>query len=176
MKQDRFLFVILGVIGALVVIALVLFFVRRGMQTYGPEDSPTGVANNYVLALQLGDFSRAYTYLAEGSGKPTELTFRQEFSSHQLEISTASIELGVADVVGDNAWVSVTLRYSNGLFGETYPNIQNGTLVRQGGVWKINSLPSPYWGWDWYQNAAPQGKVIPAAPVETPTLLASPTP
>jgi len=180
MKQDRFLYIILGVIGALVVIALALFFVRRGMQKYGPEDSPNGVLNNYVLALQMGDFTRAYTYLAEDSGKPTELTFRQEFSSRQLDISTASIEVNVAEIAGDNASVSVTLRSNNGLFGETYPNIQSGTLVRQGGVWKINSLPNPYWGWDWYNNAAPQGKVVPAVPVDSPTPsavpLASPTP
>ena len=179
MKQDRFLFVILGVIGALVVIALVLFFVRRGMQTYGPEDNPNGVANNYVLALQMGDFKRAYTYLAEGSGKPTELTFLQEFSSRQLDISSASIQILPAIIIGDNASVSVTLRNA-GPFGETYPNVQNGTLVRQGGVWKINSLPNPYWGYDWYQNAAPQGSAIPAVPVTNPapstTPLASPTP
>ena len=169
MKQDRFLFIILGVIGALVVIALALFFVRRGMQAYGPEDSPNGVANNYVLALQMGDFKRAYTYLSEGSGKPTELTFQQEFSNRQLDISSASIQIDPAVIAGDSASISVTLQYNNGPFGESYPNMQNGTLVRQGGVWKINSLPNPYWGYDWYENAAPQGKVVPAAPVTSPT-------
>jgi hypothetical protein len=180
MKQDRFLYIILGVIGALVVVALVLFFVRRGMQKYGPEDSPNGVANNYVLALQMGDFQRAYSYLAEGSGKPTELTFQQEFASRQLDISSASIQIDPAVIVGDTASIPVTLLNNSGLFGETFPNVQNGTLVRQGGAWKINSLPNPYWGYDWYNNAAPQGIVAPAVPVVSPTPsaapLASPTP
>ena len=35
MKQDRFLMIILGVIGLLVILAIVLFFVRQEPQEYG---------------------------------------------------------------------------------------------------------------------------------------------
>ena len=49
MKQDKFLTGILIGVGALVVLALVLFFTRQDKRDYLPEDTPEGVAHNYVL-------------------------------------------------------------------------------------------------------------------------------
>ena len=70
MKQDRFLIGILVGVAVLVVVAVGVFFLRQNDQTYIAEDTPDGVVHNYVLAIQLGDYDRAYGYLAEGEGKP----------------------------------------------------------------------------------------------------------
>jgi hypothetical protein len=162
MKQDRFMIVILAVIGVLVVAALVLFFVRQGSQTYGVEDTPEGVVHNYVLALQKGDLQRAYTYLAEKDFKPTFLRLQQAITRRELDPTSASIQI---DLLADGtASVALTLlRNSGDPFGQTYRELQTATVVNQAGSWKITAMPNPYWGWDWYQDTSP-AKLAPVAP------------
>ena len=48
MKQDKFLTGILIGVGALVVLALVLFFTRQGKQDYVSENTPEGVCLLYT--------------------------------------------------------------------------------------------------------------------------------
>jgi hypothetical protein len=86
-KQDRFLLAIIIAIGALVVVALGLFFLRKGSQNYGPEDIPEGVVRNYILALHKQDYTRAYGYLKDGEGKPDITRFRQGFMTREMNIS-----------------------------------------------------------------------------------------
>ena len=71
MRQDRFLTGILIGIAVLVVIALAVFFLRQGSQSYISEDAPEGVVHNYVLAVLNDDYEKAYGYLANLDNKPT---------------------------------------------------------------------------------------------------------
>ena len=167
MKQDRFLMVILGVIGALVVAALILFFVRQASQTYGAENTPDGVVHNYVLALQKNDLQRAFGYLADNQGKPTFLQFQQSLTNGQLDTSSVSVQIGYVTTLADgSASVELTLLHSNGgAFGSTYTDTQTATLLKVGGSWKISVMPNPFWGYDWYNGqVAPPGKTVPAQP------------
>jgi hypothetical protein len=170
MKQDRFLMVILGVIGALVAIALVLFFVRQGSQAYGTEDAPEGVIRNYVIALQKGDLQKAYSYLIEGANKPTYLRFQQSITTRQVDPASASMRIGKTDILADgSASVTLTLLHNNNdPFGSTYTDQQIATVAKQNGIWKLSSVPYPFWAYDWYQLQYPDGKAVPAlpAPVE----------
>ena len=70
MRGDRFLLAILIAIGVLVVLAVVLFYTQGGINDYGLEDTPQGVLRNYILALEKGDYQRAYSYLHDAQGKP----------------------------------------------------------------------------------------------------------
>jgi hypothetical protein len=183
MRQDKFLIAILGVIAALVVVALGLFFLRQGQQTYLNQDTPSGVVHDYILALQKGDFQRAYNYLYDAADKPTLFAFKGTFANNQLEISTSSAQVGDEQITGDLAEVNVILTQNQtDLFSSPYQNNQPAELTRQNGTWKIQMVPYPYWGYDWYLISMPNGKVAPAVPVppaatETPTSsLASPTP
>ena len=153
MKQDRFLMGILIFIGVLVVAALVLFIVRNEKPVYGPEDKPEEVLYNYAVALQLHDFERAYSYLAEKANKPTYNTFHQAFLTRQLDTSNSALQIGNVQMLENGeAWVNVTIQYAgSGLFNNGGYSSDKGTLVRQNGAWKITFLPNPYWGWDWYQ-------------------------
>jgi hypothetical protein len=176
MRQDKFLMAILGVIAALVIAALVLFFLRQGQQTYLNQDTPSGVVHDYILALQKGDYQRAYNYLYDATGKPTLFGLNQTFANNQLDISTSSAQVGDEQVTGDLAQVNVILTQNqSGPFGSPYQNNQPAGLVRQNGVWKINSVPYPYWGYDWYLVTMPNGKVSPAIPAP-PILTETPTP
>jgi hypothetical protein len=152
MRRDRFLISILAGIGVLVVLALALFFVRGGNNAYADESTPQGVAHNYFLALQKRDFDRAYTYLAEFSGKPTLAQFRQPFLSYLgQELNYYTVDIG--DLVTNpdqTAVLQVSLiRSGSDLFSDTSRNMDQVSLVQQNGKWKILTAPYPYWAGEW---------------------------
>jgi hypothetical protein len=151
MKNDRFLIVILGCISLFVVLALVLFLVRKQPQGYGPEDSPEGVVNNYVLALQEGDYQRAYGYLQEGDRKPDFALFQQVTLQNEIANSPVAVQLGQVQINGDFARVAITItHFRNDPFDRSWDETSAAVLTFQEGVWRITSMPYPYWGWDWY--------------------------
>jgi hypothetical protein len=151
-RRDRFLWIILLTIAALAVLAVVLFFLRQGEQDYVPDDTPQGVVRNYVLALEKKDFQRAYAYLRDAAGKPDFERFRQDFLAKQLDISSTAVRIGETQPSGQDVIVSlVVIRSGGGPFGDVYRESSSAVLVRdEAGVWKIASMPYPYWGFDWY--------------------------
>jgi len=165
MKPDRFLTSILAGLGVLVVVALAFFFLRQGGQAYTSDDSPTGVIHNYMLALSRNDFAKAYPYLVQKDPMPTTEGFRQSYLNSRQNIADVSVQVGEAVVTGDTATVMLTMIYSSGNpFSSSNRQQQNATLIRQGGAWKINEMPYPFWDYNWY-NQIPQGKpVAPALP------------
>ncbi len=152
MKQDRFLLGILIGIALLVVVAVGLFLARPDVQEYGPEDTPQDVVRNYVLALDKGDFLRAYGYLHEADWKPDYDQFRSAFLTRQLETSNTAIQIGEVRATDEDAVVDlVVIRGGSGPFGNVYRESTRALLEKdERGDWKIVNLPYPYWGWDWY--------------------------
>ena len=151
MKQDRFLIGILAFIGVLVIAAVALFLFRSRVPAYGPEDTPQGVVYNYALALQKGDYARAYSYLADKPDKPIYDSFQRTFIN-QMDPSTFALQVGEVQMLGNGeAWVNLTVQYPPGsIFDSGSASTFRASLVKQGGAWKITSLPYPYWGFDWY--------------------------
>jgi hypothetical protein len=154
MKQDRFLTGILISIGVLVVVALAVFFLRRGSQTYIAEDVPEGVVHNYVLAVLNGDYEKAYGYLAELDHKPTSEQFRDAFIKGTVNPTSSAVDIGQSDINNDTAVVEVTMIYDpSDPFSTGYRDVQRAILVRQGGAWKLSSMPCYYfWDCSWYQE------------------------
>lgn len=155
MKQDRFLMGILIGIGVIVVVALALFYIRRGEARYVDEDKPEGIVQNYVLALQKKDFEKAYGYLAEDENKPEFSTFREYFVTSFESYNRAGLSLGTSSITEDTALVTVIIQHTyGGPFNEISRNNETADLRMQNGAWKIKHFPSPFWGYDWYQNKA----------------------
>ena len=152
MKQDRFLIGILVFIGLMVVAALTLFFVRNTTPSYIAGDTPEGVIHNYVVALQKGDYERAYTYLADDDDKPSLDAFISAFMTNYLNINDAALQVDRVQLQSeDRVVISVTVLYAgNGPFDNGWSRTDRANLVRQSNQWKITYLPDPYWGWDWY--------------------------
>lgn len=157
MKTDRFLLVILGAIGLLVIAALLLFFIRQRGQEYGPQDTPQGVVRNYVLALERRDYERAYSLLSEAEGKPDFDRFRQDFLARRVDPSNAAILIQKDWQSGEDVLVDLVVVFAaSGPFGDSYRQPEQALLVRDAaGEWKLARMPYPYWGYDWYQ-AEPQ--------------------
>ena len=153
MKQDRFLIGILVGIGALIVVALALFFMRKDTREYVAEDVPEGVAYNYALAVLNKDYQKAYTYLADLEHKPTYEEFRQSFFNGQVNPGNVGLDIGQAEINGDEAIVGVTLVYPpSDPFSSRYESHENALLVKQNGAWKVSSMPYSFWNYSWYQQ------------------------
>ncbi len=154
MKQDRFLTGILIGIGVLVAAALAVFFARQNTQTYLAEDTPEGVVHNYVLALINKDYERAYGYLADLEYKPTYEEFRRPFLQGSANPESDSVDIGASYVSGDDATVEVSQIYNTSdPFSPPYRYQQKAVLVRQGGAWKITSMPLyNFWDYNWYSE------------------------
>lgn len=154
MKQDRFLMGILIGISILVVVALVVFFLRKDTQTYVAEDAPEGVVHNYVLAVLNGDYRKAYGYLADLENKPSYEQFRDAFIKGIVNPNNSAVDIGESEINSDTASVDVALIYNpNDPFSTGYRDVQRAILVSQGGAWKLSSMPTYYfWDYSWYQD------------------------
>jgi hypothetical protein len=155
MKQDRFLTGILIGIGVLVIAALAVFFIRRDTQSYVQEDVPESVVHNYVVALLNQDYEKAYGYLADLDNKPTYDEFRNSFVTGILgNAGNSAVDVGESQVTEENATVEEAMIYNpSDPFSTGYRDVQNAILVKQGGEWKISSMPTYYlWDFNWYQE------------------------
>ena len=154
MKKDRFLLGILIFIGLLILAALALFFLRTRQPAYGTDDTPQGVVRDYAVALQNGDYERAFGYLAKMNTRPTYDTFSTAFLTRQLDISTAALEVGaVTRQDPGGTWVAVSVQYAgSGPFDSGWSNPDRAVLIQQGTAWKITYLPYPYFdNGNWFQ-------------------------
>ncbi|CAG0985516.1 hypothetical protein ANAEL_01998 [Anaerolineales bacterium] len=154
MKQDKFLIGILIGIGVLILLALVLFFLRKdGQSEYIADSIPEGVTHNYVLAILNKDYQKAYGYLADLENKPTYEQFRQSFFNGSVNPTDAGVEVGTAEINGDEAIVTLSVYYSvNDPFSSRYASEDRALLVQQNGAWKLSAMPFNFWGYDWYQE------------------------
>lgn len=154
MKQDKFLFGILTGIVILVLIALGVFFTRKTtVLTYHPEDQPEGVVYNYILALRNQDYAKAYEYLIDKTGKPTQTAFRQALLINKDQIQQAIVDFGDTNIDASSAIVEVVAlnTYNDGIFASSYENKENAILEKVDGSWKISAMPYLFWSYDWYQ-------------------------
>ena len=154
MKQDRFLVGILVGIAVLVVVALAVFFTRRGTQAYIADDVPEGVVHNYVLAILNKNYEKAYGYLADLENKPTYEQFRDAFLKGVVNPNNSAIDVGKSEINGDTASVEVGMIYNpSDPFSTGYRDVQHASLIKQESSWKLSSMPSYYfWDYSWYQE------------------------
>lgn len=153
MKQDKFLIGILIGIGALILLALGLFFTRQDKRDYVAETGPEGVVHNYVLAVLNKDYQKAYGYLAGLEHKPAYEEFRQSFFNGTVNPGDVGLEIGSVEIHGDEAVVTLSIYYSNtDPFSSRYTNEDRALLVEQNGEWKLNSMPYNFWDYNWYQE------------------------
>lgn len=153
MKQDKFLTGILIGIGALILLALGLFFLRQDKRDYMADTSPDGVAHNYVLAVFNKDYQKAYGYLADLENKPTYEEFRQSFFNGMVNPADVGVDVGSVEINKSEAVVNLSVYYSNSdPFSSRYASEDRALLTQQQGQWKLNSMPSNFWSYDWYQE------------------------
>jgi hypothetical protein len=154
MKQDRFLVGILLGIGALILVALGLFFARQDSDGYVADDSPEGVTRNYLLAVTNKDYEKAYGYLADLDHKPTYDEFRRSFFDGSINPDQAGANIGATETKGDEAYVELTVVYApNDPFSDRWQATEKALLIKQDGKWKLFAMPmGVFWGYEWYRE------------------------
>lgn len=158
-NTDKFLIGIVVGIVLLVGVAFVVAFLRP-KPSYQPDDTPEGVAHNYLLALKQGDLERAYGYLSPTApGYPNSLeAFSEDVRDNRWNFNPegqSAFAVDAARVAGKRAYVTVheTTFSSGGLFeSNEYTNSFEIKLKReQAGQWRIIESDS-YWVWCWNQR------------------------
>ena len=153
MKQDKFLTGILIGIGALILLALGLFFARQETREYVSDAHPEGVVHNYVLAVLNKDYQKAYGYLADLEHKPSYESFRRSFFNGMVNPQNVGVEVGSVDIHDDEAVVSLSVYYpNNDPFSSRYAVTDRALLVDQNGIWKLSAMPYSFWDYSWYQE------------------------
>jgi hypothetical protein len=110
-SNDKLLF---GIVGGMIMLIVAAFLVtlNRPEPTYREEDTPEGVAHNYLLALQKEDYGRAYGYLSPTlKGRPrSQKAFLQHIQRYswnfRLETST-TLTVESSKIIGKEATVTV---------------------------------------------------------------------
>jgi hypothetical protein len=158
---DKFLIGIVAGVVILVVIVLAVALLRPNQPAYEPDDTAEGVAHNYLLALQLEDYARAYGYLSRTlPGRPADAeAFERNVQSNRWSFDYSydvSLAIEAVEVVGNRGEIVVrrTVFYRGGLFdsGQSSSTFEM-TLRREGDAWKVADSDR-YWAacWEWSQG------------------------
>jgi hypothetical protein len=146
-KTDKLL---IGIVSGILLLVVVAFVVAlsKPEPAYQAEDTPDGVAFNYLFALQQKDYKRAYGYLFPAiKGYPgTFSKFTSDIQNHsytfsRLNDSSTTLEVESFTVTGTSADVRIreTRFYERDLFNSSqYTSSFTITLSqKKDGSWKI---------------------------------------
>lgn len=154
---DRFLLGIVGGAVVLAIIAVVIVFTRAAPE-YRAGNGPEDVAFNYILAVQRGDYDRAYGYLSQTlPGYPRSVQeMREQLRRFGVSDSDTSYAIINTEINGNRATVTVqeTNVYRGGLFGSSQSS-NNFTmeLEQTAAGWQLTSSSGwRIWMWCWEQK------------------------
>ncbi|MBO9315095.1 MAG: hypothetical protein J7456_04840 [Chloroflexus sp.] len=155
--SDRFLIGI--VVGSvLLIIIAVVIVLNRATPAYRTGNEPADVVFNYLLAVQQGDYERAYSFLSPTlPGYPRNV---QEMRSQlpPANFSNEDVSFTVISLRIDGDWATVDVRettvYRSGLFGSnTATSVFTVGLQRRDGIWQLVSNTNwRTWSWCWEQE------------------------
>jgi hypothetical protein len=156
--NDRILIGIVIGIGVLIIAALVITLMKPE-PAYMPDNTPEGVAHNYLLAIQQKDYERAYIYLSPTlPGYPRLASYfikDIQVNSWNFRLnSSTTVSVDGSTTTGSRSIVTVReSSFSGGdLFGSSQSNKTFEMEMRQiKGEWKIensNYYFAPCWNWD----------------------------
>jgi hypothetical protein len=141
---DKFLVAI--VIGAILLVIIVFIVIlTKPKPDYLPENSPEGVAHNYLFALEKGDYSRAYSYLSpkiEGYPEDTDDFIKgiedYSFRFNQDRVTSQQIESVQSGEKTAIITIKETTFSEGGIFERSeYTSSFDMNLDLENGDWKI---------------------------------------
>ena len=150
-SSRRWLFVFAIVIVVLVIATVSLVLLTKGNKvTLLPEDSPQGIVQRYLTAIQEKDYQKAFDYLSFSPSQKIT-TFNDWILTVGAPQSSQSVwkaTLGKITLNSDNATVEVTIDtfHPGGLFGDSqYSQQIDFLLIKKGNSWFITSPTYIYW-------------------------------
>jgi hypothetical protein len=168
--SDKFLLAIIaGII--LIIIAAFVVVSRRPDPQFQAEDTPEGVVHDYLLALQLGNYEKAYNLLSPTLGYPSTIDeFYDSLRQTPWEFTASdnySVVIESSEPVSDNS-VAVIVREiynTNALFaGDGYSNTFRMRVENSPEGWKLVH-GDMYWSSCWGEtNQCEDGIQRPVVP------------
>jgi hypothetical protein len=160
-KTDKFLIGIVASILLLVVVAFVVVL-NRPEPTYQSDETPTGVAHNYLLALQRQEYERAYRYLSPDiSGYPqsADIFINDVRDNRWWFDQSVALEVVSGETDGvDSSRTYVTVRKTSFYQGDLFNNGQSTNTFTmqlkrnpQSAEWQIVQSDD-YWNYCWSQG------------------------
>lgn len=155
---DKFLLAI--VIGAILLVVIVFIIaLTKPKPDYLPENTPEGVAHNYLFALEKGDYPRAYSYLSPNiKGYPEdsdEFIKSIEISSYRFKFDrNTSLQFEPMFYGDESAIITIkeTTFSEGGIFGSSEDTESfDMNLDLENGEWKITESDR-YFAWCWHQE------------------------
>ena len=167
MNERRFSYWIIAFTAALTLAAVLVYFLRENTIAYLNENDPASVVNNYLTAILLDDYEKAYAYLGEWENKPSYEAFvdRQstldesfkycaEISDHWgNQIKEQEVAIYIATYNCDERWQADWETWED-TYDADYDKIKyigpGDAYLRQINTeWKIEQLPLPWWDTSW---------------------------
>lgn len=138
---ERSLVLIAGLTGLLVIAAVVLAFTLgdREPATFD-SGTPERTVQDYLQALDDGDFDAAYALLASTYRRSTSLSSFTETVGQRSSFGQGADRVTVddVDINGETARLRLRLRYVTD-DGESYEREIETVLVREGGSWRLRN-------------------------------------
>ncbi|MFH0847531.1 MAG: hypothetical protein V1894_05730 [Chloroflexota bacterium] len=149
-SSNRWLIGFVAAIGVIVLVAVILVLTARNNVSLLPEDTPEGVVQRFLLALQEKDYPKAYGYLSltENYKKVSyEDWLKQVPPYYGTSSPTWKATLGKTTPTGDRATVEVfvdVFRQTGSIESSVQTQQVLFQLTRISGTWLITSSPGLY--------------------------------
>ncbi len=161
-RQDWFLISIIGGIVVLVVTALVLVLSNPNSKEFLPDDLPENIAQNYFLALEQGDYKRAYRYLSPSLASYPEDIDRFSEDIYDIwncqpdELERSTFIAQSSNISGNRATIEMQqsrFYESRSIFnnGGSYVNDFRVLLAKEADGWRIIDS-DVCWSYEWNQS------------------------
>jgi hypothetical protein len=152
---------LIGIVIGAIILIIITFAVTllRPAPGYISDDTPDGVAHNYLHALQIGDYQRAYIYLSTTlPGYPIDLdefTDSVEDDAYRFRLDrSTTLNIDSVNISDTRATITVgeTEFRGGGIFDrDHYSRTFKMKLQLEDGEWKITDSDS-YSAWCWFRE------------------------
>lgn len=138
---ERSLVLIAGLTAVLIVVTIVLAFTLgdREPTTFDPG-TPERAVQDYLQALDDGDFEAAYALLSSDYQRTVSLSdfLERERFQFRSDYGADRVTIDDVDINGETARLRLQLRYVTG-DGDDYERQEDVALVRENGAWRLRS-------------------------------------
>ena len=147
--SNRWLIVIGSVVAILIIVSIVVALYTQNRLPILGEDTPEGIVQRYLQALERDDLTLAYSYLSASAKerKPFQ-EFSRELSFRSKEVQQRQVTLDKSRVFDNTAEVQVSIREFSPSGPLTFQPSENSfqsyfSLQKQDGKWFISDASWP---------------------------------
>ncbi len=151
-SSNRWLIAFVAGVAVLVIATVVLVLTARPGASLLPENTPEGVVQRFLMAVQDNNYEKAYGYLSLTDDKGIKISYDQWLATKPYPYGSSpsswKATLGKTTITGERVNVEVTVDVfrPSGPFGNAVQSQQVlFQLTRSGGSWLITSPPYLYW-------------------------------